>query len=213
MQEDDGNYETVALRSVRLALENDESWLRLVDTTPDGVRLLARVEDGEITDWIVQDPFGNPLTATVTQTAKIAGKVCNICVKVAGQTQCWDVPCDKITILPPKATKRIREEEDDVGEHLEISDARQALNDLKLSEGINEFFTSPSGIRFAARVEQDIIVEWLAYDVSGKQLPTTVYQKKKKPKPGKPAGEPIKCFVCTNGNCTEIPCDRIVVAK
>src|SRR5262245_54085319 len=132
--------EVVEIHNVRPILEKPMSWLRLIHTTPSGLRLLARTEDDEIVEWIVHDPSGRPVP-TVMYQKQGAKKECRICVKVRGETQWWEVPCDKIVILPVVGG-------DESGGVIEVHDIRPVLKDLRLSEGLNRVFTTPSGLQF-----------------------------------------------------------------
>jgi hypothetical protein len=204
----DKGGEVVEIHDIRSILENKKSWLTLIHTTPSGLRLLARIEDDKFLEWIVQDPYGREVPTVIYEkkapTAP-AKKTCRICVTIVGQTSCWDVPCDKIVILPRMAGG------DESGGAVEVHDIRPILKDTPLSEGLNHVFTTPSGLRFSARVEGGEVAEWLAHDPDGGEIPTTVYQKA----PAKPKGEPIKCNVCTTEGgkttCVEVPCGKILI--
>lgn len=208
--EDSG--EIIEIHNVRPVLENRDQLLTLIHTTSSGVSLFARIVDDEFVDWTVRDQFGISLPAVVYQKKQKGGgkKTCRICVTIAGDTNCWEVPCDKIVILP-KATGG-----EEGGGDIEVHDIRGALQNSVLSEGQNEVHTTSSGLRFSAVVEDGEIIDWKVHDASGTELPTTIYQKKPK-KPKKPGGEPIKCNVCTTQNgqtsCVEVPCEKIRIIK
>lgn len=201
---------TMAITNVRPIIENKDLWLTLIHTSSSGLRLLAKVtEDGEMTDWVVHDCAGHPVPTVIYQQKPTNGgkkKTCRICVTIAGDTNCWEVPCDKIVILP-----KMSGQED--GGDIAIHDIDAALRQLPATDGVVPVHTTPSGIKFSVRIENGAIEEWLAYDSDGKALPTTVYQRKQK----KPKGEPIKCNVCTTTNgktdCVEVPCEKIRILK
>ncbi|MES2537175.1 MAG: hypothetical protein V4632_15030 [Pseudomonadota bacterium] len=207
--EDDDSSGTTEITNVRPIIENKDLWLTLIHTTSSGLSLLARTEDGEITDWVVHDRSGHPVPTVVYQQKPKNGgkkKTCRICVTIAGETNCWEVPCDKIVILP-----KMSDQSD--GGDIEVHDIHAALKQLPSSDGVIPVYTTPSGVRFSVRIENGNIDEWLAFDSAGKELPTTVYQKK----PKKPKGDPIKCNVCTTTNgkteCVEVPCEKIIILK
>lgn len=209
--DDKSDSELTAIHNIRPILDNKDQLLTLIHTTSSGASLFAKIVEDEIVDWTVRDPYGQPLPTVVYQKKKKGGKkTCRICVTIAGETSCWDVPCDKIVILP-KATGS----SDETGD-IEVHDIRADLQRMSLTEGDNHIYTTPSGIRFSAVVEEGEIAEWKAHDASGSELPTTIYQKKPK-KPKKPGGEPIKCNVCTTENgqtsCVEVPCEKIRILK
>ncbi|HEY7308272.1 MAG TPA: hypothetical protein VH643_02815 [Gemmataceae bacterium] len=198
--------DVVEIHNVRPILENKKLWLTLIHTTPSGLQLLARMENDEIVEWVVHDPSGQPVPTVIYEKKDSGGgkKTCNICVTILGKTSCWEVPCDKIVILP-------RVDGGDGGA-VEVHDIRPVLKDMPLSEGLNRVFTTPSGLQFSAKVEGGELVEWRAYDPDGGELPTSVYQKND---PTKPTGEPIKCQVCTTVNkvtsCVEVDCGKILI--
>lgn len=201
--------DVVAIYNVRPILENKKLWLTLIHTTPSGLQLLARVENDEIVEWIVHDSCGRPVPTVIFEKKDPPGggkKTCRICVTIVGQTSCWDVPCDKIVILPRAGGA------DGYRGEVEVHDIRPILEDMPLSEGLNHAYTTPSGLRFSAQVAGGEVVEWRAYAPDGAELPTSVYQKAD---PKKPKSEPIKCNVCTtvNGNttCVEVPCEKIQI--
>lgn len=70
--------------------------LNLIHTSPKGVRLSAKVNNGKIMDWVVTDKNGRNIPTTMQKKAEGGKMTCWKCYEDSeGNLQCYVIPCPK----------------------------------------------------------------------------------------------------------------------
>jgi len=81
-----------------------------IETTPEGVRISAKVQQGSIVDWVVTDQQGRQLETTFHTLSSSTGSSpsrrpvvprirCWVCLSNR-EFRCWEVPCPKESPRP-----------------------------------------------------------------------------------------------------------------